>query len=259
MPRRRALTGAQLAGMLALPASEAELAGHWVLGDADLAAVARRRRDHNRLGFALQLCTLRYPGRPLRPGEAVPETVLRFVADQAGATPKAIAAYGTRAQTRSAHLDELRETFGFADLTPVRRRELATWLLPVALATTSAMAAAAALLEETRRRHLIVPGPSVVEELIAAALTAAERAVARQITGRITPTQAAALDALLVAEPRTGTSVLAWARQPPGAPGHRALARLVEALERLRAIGLDPAWGRVGVFAGLYGKRFRGR
>ena len=36
-------------------------------------------------------------------------------------------------------------------------------------------------------------------------------------------------------------SVLAWARQPPGAPGHRALARLVEQLTCLRAIGLDPA------------------
>lgn len=241
MPRRRALTGAQLAGLLALPATEAELARHWVLGDADLAAVGRRRRDHNRLGFALQLCALRYPGRPLRPGEAVPELALRFVADGVGAAPEAVAAYGTRPQTRSAHLDELREAFGFAELTPACRRELAAWLLPVGLATTSAVAVAAALLEETRRRGLIVPGSSVVEDLTAAALTAAERHVARQITGRITPSQADALDALLAAEPGTGTSVLAWARQPPGAPGHRALARLVAALDRLRAIGLDPA------------------
>ena len=212
-----------------------------MLGDADLAAVGRRRRDHNRLGFALQLCALRYPGRPLRPGEAVPQPALRFVADQFGAAPEAVAAYGARAQTRSAHLDELREVFGFADLTPARRRELAAWLLPVALATTSAVAVAAALLEETRRRRLIVPGSSVVEDLTAAALTAAERHVARQITGRITPSQAEALDALMVAKPGTSTSVLAWARQPPGAPGHRTLARLVVALERLRAIGLDPA------------------
>jgi TnpA family transposase len=241
MPRRRALTGAQLAGLLALPATEAELARHWVLGDADLAAVGRRRRDRNRLGFALQLCALRYPGRLLRPGEAVPEPALRFVADQVGTAPDAVSAYGTRIQTRSAHLDELRDTFGFADLTPARRCEFAAWLLPVALATTSAMAVAAALLEETRRRRLIVPGASVVEELTAAALTAAERHVARQITARITPAQADALDALLAAEPGASTSVLAWARQPPGAPGHRALARLLEALERLRAIGLDPA------------------
>jgi len=36
-------------------------------------------------------------------------------------------------------------------------------------------------------------------------------------------------------------SVLAWARQPAGAPGHKALRRLVDQLACLRAVGLDPA------------------
>jgi hypothetical protein len=36
-------------------------------------------------------------------------------------------------------------------------------------------------------------------------------------------------------------SVLAWVRQPAGAPGHRALAHLVERLGILRAVGLDPS------------------
>ena len=72
MPRRRALTPAQLAGQLALPATEADLIRHWTLGDVDLTVIGRRRRPGNRLGFALQLLALRYPGRPLRPGEAIP-------------------------------------------------------------------------------------------------------------------------------------------------------------------------------------------
>ncbi len=80
MPRRRALTGAQLAGLLALPTAEADLIHHWTLDGADLAAIDRRRGDHNRLGCALQLCALRYPGRLLRAGEAIPEPALRFVA-----------------------------------------------------------------------------------------------------------------------------------------------------------------------------------
>jgi hypothetical protein len=92
MPRRRALTGAQLAGLLALPAAEADLIRHWTPDQTDLAAIDRRRGDHNRLGFALQLCALRYPGRVLRPGEVVPDPALRFVAEQVGAPPEAFAA-----------------------------------------------------------------------------------------------------------------------------------------------------------------------
>jgi TnpA family transposase len=241
MPRRRALTGAQLAGLLALPTAEADLIRHWTLDQTDLAAIERRHGDHNRLGFALQLCALRYPGRLLRPDEAIPVPALRFVADQVGAAPEAFAVYSARTQTRYQQLDALRAAYGFSHLTPAGRREIGAWLLPVALATTSPAVVAAALLDEMRRRRLIVPGPSVVEELVAAAMTAAERHVARQLVAGLSRAQTAALDRLLMAEPGASTSVLAWARQPPGAPGHRALARLVEALERLRAIGLDTA------------------
>ena len=62
MPRRRVLTGAQLESLLALPATEDDLVRQWTLSGDDLAAVGRRRRNHNQLGLALQLCVLRYPG-----------------------------------------------------------------------------------------------------------------------------------------------------------------------------------------------------
>ena len=65
MPRRRVLTGAQLENLLALPATEDDLVRQWTLSGDDLAAVGRRRRNHNQLGFALQLCVLRYVQRHL--------------------------------------------------------------------------------------------------------------------------------------------------------------------------------------------------
>ena len=68
-----------------------------------------------------------------------------------------------------------------------------------------------------------------VEELVAAALTSAERHVARQLTQGLSPAQAEALDALLVAPAGASMSVLAWARQPPGVAW---------------AIALSPAWSR---------------
>src|SRR5208337_1548806 len=45
---------------------------HYTLSDADITAIQRCRGDHNRLGHALMLCYLRYPGRPLHPGERPP-------------------------------------------------------------------------------------------------------------------------------------------------------------------------------------------
>ena len=241
MPRRRALTEAQLENLLALPAAEPLLVLHWTLDLTDLATVNRRRGGHNQLGFALQLCAFRYPGRLLRPGEVIPEPALRFIADQVHVTADVLAAYAARPETRREQLDALREGFDFRMFSPGHGRELLTWLLPVALATTSATVVAAALMDELRRRRIIAPGPSVVERLVAAALMVAERHVAGQLTRDLSPAQTEALDVLLRPKEGTPMSVLAWARQPPGAPGHRALARLVERLTCLRAVGLDPA------------------
>ena len=240
MPRRRVLTSAQLEALLALPLAEPDLVRHWTLSPADLAVIRRRRRDRNRVGFALQLCALRYPGRLLRPGECIPDQALRFVAGQLGVEPEAIVTYAARFQTRYEQLDALRAAFGFADLSPAHRRGVLEWLVPVALATASPSAIAAALMDEVRRRALIVPGPSIVEQLTAGAAVLADRHVARQLTCSLSLPQVAALDALLAHREGLTISILAWARQPPGPPGHRALSNLVEQLTCLRAIGLDP-------------------
>jgi Domain of unknown function (DUF4158) len=42
--------------------------------------------------LALQLCAFRYPGRLLRPGEALPEAALGFIANQFGIRPSALSA-----------------------------------------------------------------------------------------------------------------------------------------------------------------------
>src|SRR5215212_55749 len=145
MPRRRALTATRLEGLLALPVAEADLIRHWTLDRTDLAAVDRRRGAHNQLGFALQLCAFRYPGRLLRPGEAIPEAALRFVAGQLHVGPDVLAGYARRAQTRREQFDALRAAYGFRMFSPGDGQGLLEWLLPIALATTDAQAVAAAL------------------------------------------------------------------------------------------------------------------
>ena len=100
MAHRTILTDRQRAALFGLPADEATHLRFHVLGDQDIALIRRRRRPRNRLGFALQLCAFRYPGRPIRPGEVIPEPMLGFIGAQLGLTAEELAAYGTRRETR---------------------------------------------------------------------------------------------------------------------------------------------------------------
>src|SRR3546814_12759194 len=68
------------------------------IGD-DLEIVGRRRCDATRLGFAMLLLTMRWPGRALEAGEVPPAPVLGYVARQLGVAPDAFADYARRDQT----------------------------------------------------------------------------------------------------------------------------------------------------------------
>ena len=84
MPRRSIWSVRQRAALFDLPTDEAALLRHYTLSDDDIEQIRVRRGGHNRLGFALQLCAFRYPGRLLVAGEAIPLNVLRFIAAQLG-------------------------------------------------------------------------------------------------------------------------------------------------------------------------------
>ncbi len=94
------------------------------MGDDDLANIQERRRPENRLGFALQLCALRYPGRALAPGEMIPHEVLSFIGAQLGVPADALLTYAARRQTRQQHMEALREIYGYKTFTGRGARDL---------------------------------------------------------------------------------------------------------------------------------------
>ena len=128
MPRRSILTERQQSALFDLPTDEAAMLLHYTLADDDLEHTNERRRPENRLGFALQLCALRYPGRLLSSGEIIPEKVLRFIAAQLGLTCDDVLPYAARRQTRQQHLHALRQIYGFKMFSGQGARGLKAWL-----------------------------------------------------------------------------------------------------------------------------------
>ena len=128
MPRRAILTPHQRGALFDRPVDETSLHRHYTLADDDLKHIARRRRAKNNLGFALQLCALRHPGRVLRPGELIPAQVVEFIASQFDTPEDSPLPYAARRQTRQQHMEALRSIYGYRNYAGQAARALMIWL-----------------------------------------------------------------------------------------------------------------------------------
>ena len=131
----RLLTGEQRDAFVRIPAnlSERDLGRFYTLSDRDLEIINRDRRPANRLGFAVHLGLLRFPGRTLADVPEVPRRDVQYIAEQIGVDPDVFDHYGERDNTIFEHLDELRREFGLRNCGWSQLHTLGRELLPLAL------------------------------------------------------------------------------------------------------------------------------
>jgi hypothetical protein len=98
------------------------------LDDADRELIEKRRGDHNRLGFALQLTTARWLGVFLPDPTDVPTVVLDYVARQLEiADLSCVGRYLERRPTRFDHAEEIKRACGLREFAQARS-EFDGWL-----------------------------------------------------------------------------------------------------------------------------------
>jgi hypothetical protein len=92
-----------------------QLARCFHLNDADRELIAIRRGDHNRLGFALQLCTARFLGTFLEDLQSIPAGVVNNVARQLAIDNPSCYALYCAGEQRWEHAAEIRTRYGYQD------------------------------------------------------------------------------------------------------------------------------------------------
>ena len=135
MPRRSTLSATEREHLLALPESPEEFIRQYTFSEADLSLIQQHRGAANRLGFAVQLCYLRFPGVVLGTDQLPAPALLAFVATQLKISVPEWAVYGQREQTRREHLLELQAAFGFQTFGLPHYRATLPWLAEVARQT----------------------------------------------------------------------------------------------------------------------------
>lgn len=90
------------------------LARYFHLDDQALQLVKKRRGDHNRLGFAVQLGTVRFLGTFLNNPLDVPTNVVNYLASQLKITESnCLSQYLNRIRTHWEHIEEIKYHYGY--------------------------------------------------------------------------------------------------------------------------------------------------
>lgn len=238
MPRRSVLSTAERSSLLAIPEADDELIRQYTFSAADLALIGQRRGDANRLGMAVQMALLRFPGQGLLPEAIVPAAMLRYIGHQLRIDPECWPRYAHREETRREHLLELRSFMGYQTFGLSHYRQTLLAAVDLGLHTDKGMALATSVLDALRQQQVIIPPLNVIERICAEAITRANRQIHAALTDSLTPEHRSRLDKLFARREGSQMTTLAWLRQSPLRPNSPQMLEHIERLKAWRAIDL---------------------
>ena len=218
-----------------------ELDRYFHLDDADRGLIGTKRGDHNRLGFALQLATVRFLGSFLEDPVQVPVVAVQTIARQLQISDlDQLARYATSDQ-RWQHAAEIRLQYGYREWSdPEVGFRLGRWLFALCWTGTDQPGV---LFDRTSTwllsHKVILPGGTTVERFVARLRARVEERLWRKLGRGITEEQRARLDELLLVPELGGrASLLDRLRSGPVRVSGRALVQAIVRLQRVRDLDI---------------------
>lgn len=219
--------------------SSADIITFFTLSSSDKKQIPITTNASNRLGFALQLCTLRYLGFCPDKLTPIPAEVLEYLAKQLGVDPNSLSDYGERAHTRTDHLQTVQEYLGFRKATHADFTSLAAWLRDRALEHDKPSLLLQLLCEKLYKEKIIRPGITRLEKLVATARSQAQTETFKRVSPLLTPEHKKFLDELLVSDEITNRTRHAWLSKGATSNTASAMFFCLDKLAFLRKQNID--------------------
>jgi TnpA family transposase len=222
------------------PTEPTAIVRHYTFSSEDLALIRRRRRAANRIGFAVHLAYLRFPGRVLGSDEIPPADMLAFVASQIACDAAAFASYALRSETRWEHLGELQTHLGMRPFRRENARAVAHVAMEQANGSDRGDAIVSAMVAYLREQNVLLPSSSELERLALTARALARKRAYKNLVEGLPRDTIIALEALLAVNDEQGRTPLVWLREWPEKPTQKNLSGIIERLQAVRQLGVDP-------------------
>jgi TnpA family transposase len=215
--------------------TEVELNRYFYLDDTDHQQLSGKRGEHNRLGFAVQLTTVRYLGRFLDDTTQAPPNVLSILSKQLGlADTNCLLDYHDQRQ-RLRHIEEICQQYGYREINdPFVGYQLTRWLYAQCWTGTDRPIVLFERATSWLLAHkVLLPGASTLERFIAKLRQRVEQRLWHLLGQGISKESQRKLEALLSVPEGNRRS---WFDQLRTGPTNISGPSLVRALERLETV-----------------------
>lgn len=219
--------------------SEWEIVKYYTFSDFDIEVINKHRRNYNRLGFAMQLAVLRYPGWSINHISFIPRATINYIAEQLTIDSSEYAKYANRKNTIFEHLQEIREVYGYKNFTDNDYARFYNIILPYAMENENPIHLINIINSEIRKEKIILPGITTIERLINQARIESEELIIKEINSHITTSQKILLDNLLDTDQDKSTTTLSWLRSSIGYPSSKMFHDVVKRIKMIRRINIE--------------------
>lgn len=219
--------------------SSADIFAFFRLSECDIAQLPMKSKNYNRLGFALQLCTLRYLGFCPDDLMTAPLSVISYVANQIDVDADVISFYSQREQTRTEHLTKISDYLGFRKASKKDIENLSIWLNERALEHNKPILLFYMSCERLYSEKIVRLGVTSLERMVITAIQQADETTYQHLKFLMTEERNLFLDNLLISDKETYRTKLFWLRQEATSNTPKSILKTIDKLIFLRKAGVE--------------------
>lgn len=210
------------------------------LNSEDLKIIGQNRGNENKIGFAMQLCWIRFTGGTFSDISEIPSYIVRFVADKIGIKPEWFKDYGRRRQTRNEHFQRICKTYNYLTFDDSIRKDVEAYATEELNAGHSAQTVVGGIVEMAKSRKWVLPSLWTIESIVKECRDDIEDGIYNSVYSQLTPDNIKAIDDVLNVslDGNQTRSRLSSLKEVPGRNNPRAQLEILEKLRQIQNIGV---------------------
>jgi len=211
----------------------------FMLSDEDIKVINKHRKASSKLGFAVQLCIIRYTGWTLMDFEDIPYEIILYISEQLKISTFEFQSYNKRQPTRYEHLEEILNLYGYKRFKITDRECLVNYLIDKALKNNNLKYLIIEAINEIKKCKVLLPSIVTIENIIIEVRKYVDNEIFDVLSTSISNEQKKSLDILINVQSTEKKTKLSWLREISGKSSSKAFNAVADRIEYIRSLKLE--------------------